>query len=160
MDTNKIEKHVTLKAPLSRVWQAISDSQKFGTWFGVALDGPFVAGKKITGKMRPTKVDPEIAQKQAAYEGMPMEWEIDRIEPMRYFSYRWHPFAVDKSADYSKEPLTLVEFELEEAGATTKLTIRESGFEKLPEARRETSRKSNDWGWTKQAEMIGKYLEL
>ena len=156
----EIEKHVTLRAPLERVWAAITDSQKFGIWFGVELDGPFAAGKKITGRMRPTRVDPEIAKKQAAFEGMPMEWQVERIEPMTYFSYRWHPGAVDRTVDYSSEPMTLVEFVLEAAGATTKLTIRESGFDKLPAARREAAQKGNDWGWTKQTEMIGKYLEL
>lgn len=158
--SDTIEKHVTLKAPLERVWQAISDSSKFGTWFGIELDGPFVAGQKITGRMRPTKVDAEVAKRQAAFEGTPMEWQVERIEPMRYFSYRWHPFAIDRSVDYSGEPMTLVEFELEAAGTTTRLTIRESGFDRIPAARRAAALKANDGGWTKQTELVARYLEL
>jgi uncharacterized protein YndB with AHSA1/START domain len=157
---DKIEKHVTLRAPVERVWAAISDSQKFGTWFGCELDGPFVAGQRITGRIRPTKVDPEIARHQAPYDGMAMEWQIERIEPMTYFAYRWHPFAIDKAADYSREPMTLVEFVLEPAGASTKLTIRESGFDKLPAARRDAAVKANDGGWTAQTGLIAKYLEV
>jgi uncharacterized protein YndB with AHSA1/START domain len=89
-----------------------------------------------------------------------MEWKVERIEPRRYFSYRWHPFATDTSTDYSSEPMTLVEFELEAAGATTKLTIRESGFDKLPAARRDAAVKANDGGWTAQTGLIAKYLEV
>ncbi|HZA14330.1 MAG TPA: hypothetical protein VE618_07535, partial [Myxococcaceae bacterium] len=46
---DRIEKRVILRAPVSRVWQAIADAQEFGRWFGVKLDGSFVAGKAITG---------------------------------------------------------------------------------------------------------------
>lgn len=49
MSTDRIEKEVLLKAPLERVWRAISDSEEFGRWFGVRFDGPFVAGSPSTG---------------------------------------------------------------------------------------------------------------
>jgi uncharacterized protein YndB with AHSA1/START domain len=156
MDT--ITKHVTLRAPLERVWKAITDSQQFGTWFGCELDGAFVAGKPIKGAIRPTKVDAEVAAMQKPYDGMRMEWLVERIEPMRLFSFRWHPFAVD-GQDHSNEPTTLVEFELEAAGGITKLTIRESGFDKIPLERRAKAFAANDGGWTKQAELIARYVE-
>ena len=44
-----IEKHVVLRAPLDRVWRAISDAEEFGRWFGVRFDGPFVEGPRHGG---------------------------------------------------------------------------------------------------------------
>ena len=155
MDT--ITKHVTLRAPVERVWKAITDSQQFGTWFGCEMDGPFVAGQPITGCIRPTRVDATVAEMQKPYDGVRIEWLVERIEPMRLFSFRWHPFAGD--ADVSNEPMTLVEFELEPAGTATRLTIRESGFDRIPLERRAKAFAANDGGWAKQAELIARYVE-
>jgi uncharacterized protein YndB with AHSA1/START domain len=156
--TDRIEKKVLLRAPRERVWRAISDSKQFGTWFGVEFDGPFVAGQRITGTMRPTKVDPEVAKMQEPYAGMAFDYTVEQIEPMRLFSFRWHPFAIDPKVDYSKEPTTLVVFELDEAPGGTQLTITESGFDRIPLERRAKAFAANDGGWQKQSELIAKYL--
>ena len=157
--TDRIEKKVVLKAPRERVWRAISDSKQFGTWFGVEFDGPFVAGQRITGRMAPTQVDPEVAKMQEPYAGMKFDYTVDRIEPMRLFSFRWHPFAIDPKVDYSSEPTTLVMFELDEVAGGTQLTITESGFDGIPLEQRAKAFAANDGGWTKQAELITRYLE-
>jgi len=112
-----------------RVWQAIADSTQFGSWFGVQFDGPFVAGTTLSGRIVPTAVDAEVAASQKPYEGMVFQFLVDRIEPMRVLSFRWHPYAVDPTVDYSKEPPTLVVFELEEVTGGTMLTVTESGFD-------------------------------
>lgn len=153
-----IEKKITLRAPQARVWRAISDARQFGTWFGVIFDGPFVAGARMVGKITPTKVDPEVAKLQEPHEGKAFEVTIDRIEPEHLFSFRWHPFAVDPNVDYSKEPATLVVFELKEAPGGTHLTITESGFDGIPLARRAQAFTSNQGGWDHQAKLIEKYL--
>src|SRR5271154_2913078 len=111
--SDRIEKKVLLHAPRERVWRAISDARQFGSWFGVKLDGPFVAGGRVTGKIAPTTVDAEVAKMQKPYEGFAFEITVDRVEPMRHFSFRWHPGGLDPGVDYSKEPTTLVAFELE-----------------------------------------------
>jgi uncharacterized protein YndB with AHSA1/START domain len=160
MGTDRIEKRVLLAAPRERVWRAISDARQFGSWFGMSLDGPFVAGARLTGRIVPTTVDAEVAKMQKPHEGKAFEILVDRIEPMRLFSFRWHPFAVDPRADYSKEPTTLVTFELSEAAGGTQLTITESGFDQIPVARRAEAFKANDGGWQKQTELIQKYLTL
>jgi uncharacterized protein YndB with AHSA1/START domain len=156
--TDRIEKTVVLRAPRDRVWRAISDSKEFGTWFGVQFDGPFVAGAHMKGRMTPTKVDPEVARMQEPYAGATFECTIDRVEPMRLFSFRWHPFAVDRGFDYSKEPTTLVEFRLDEVAEGTRLTITETGFDGIPLARRAQAFASNAEGWGKQMELVEKYL--
>lgn len=158
IDTDRIQKRVVLAAPLERVWHAVSDARRFGEWFGVQFDGPFVAGKPLKGKIVPTKADPELAKTQEPYTGMPFDCVVDRIEPMKLFSFRWHPFAVDPSVDYSKEPMTLVTFELEPVAEGTRLTITESGFDSIPVSRRAKAFEMNDQGWTGQARLIEKYL--
>ena len=158
--TDRIEKSVLLRAPRERVWRAISDSKQFGSWFGVAFDEPFVAGKAMVGKMVGTTVDAEVAKRQEAYKGHRFEFTVDRVKPMRLFSFRWHPFAMDLSVDYSKEPSTLVAFVLEEVQDGTKLTVTESGFDKIPIERRAKAFAANEGGWAAQMTLIEKYLAM
>ena len=157
--SDRIEKEVLLRAPLSKVWQALTDAGEFGRWFGVRLDGPFKAGSPIHGTITPTTVDPEVAKMQKPYEGMHFEIVVDRIEPKMLFSFRWHPFGVDPNVDYSKEPMTLVEFMLHERPDGVQLKVVESGFDKVPIERRAQAFAANEGGWTKQMELIQKYVE-
>jgi len=146
--THRIEKQVLLKAPRSRVWRAISDSKEFGTWFQCALEGPFTPGADVHGHMT-----------YPGYEHVAMEITVERVEPERLLSYRWHPGASQPNVDLTSEPKTLVEFRLEDAdGGGTLLTIVESGFEAIPLARRAAAFKTNDGGWTMQAQAIADYL--
>ncbi len=157
-DTDRIKKRILLRARRARVWRAISDAKEFGSWFGVEFDGAFVPGGRITGRIVPTKVDPEVARMQEPYTGMAFDFTLERIEPMRLLSFRWHPFAVDPGVDYSKEPTTLVVFELEEVPEGTMLTITESGFDRIPLARRAKAFTANEQGWEAQTKLIEKYL--
>jgi len=157
-DTDRIEKQILLKAPLDRVWRAISDAGEFGTWFGIEFDGAFAAGARLTGKIRPTKVDPEVAKLQEPHVGKAGAFVIDTVEPMRRFSFRWHPYAVEPGVDYSSEPMTLVVFELKEAPGGTLLTITESGFDRIALARRAEALRANEGGWAHQTRLIEKYL--
>jgi uncharacterized protein YndB with AHSA1/START domain len=156
--TDRIEKRTVLRAPRERVWRAITDPKEFGSWFGVEFDGPFVAGARVAGRIVPTTVDAEAAKAQEPYVGTAFEFHIDRIEPMRRLSFRWHPFAVDAAVDYSKEPMTLVVFELEDVATGTSLVITESGFDQIPLERRAKAFAMNEEGWTVQMKLIEKYL--
>jgi len=157
--SDRIEKEVLLRAPLSRVWQALTDANEFGQWFGVRLEGQFKAGTPISGRITPTTVDPEVAKMQKPYEGLAFEIVIDRIEPKKLFSFRWHPFGVDPKTDYSKEPMTLVEFTLQELPEGVRLKVIESGFDKVPIERRATAFTANEGGWTAQMALIRTYVE-
>jgi uncharacterized protein YndB with AHSA1/START domain len=160
MSSDRIEKQVVLKAPRERVWRAISDSARFGTWFGVDFGGPFVEGQSVTGRIVPTKVDPEVAKLQEPARGFKFTVFVERIKPMEHFAFRWHPFAIDKDKDYSQEPMTLVAFELSDVKDGTLLTITESGFDQLPAERRGPAFEANDGGWAHQTRLIEKYLAL
>ena len=158
--TDRIEKQVLLKAPRERVWRALAEADRFGTWFGVRFDGPFVEGQRLTGRIAPTRVDAEVAAMQTPYEGTPFEWVVERIEPMQRLAFRWHPFGIDKTVDYSHEPMTLIVFELHDAPEGILLTVTESGFDRLPPERRAKAFAANEGGWTHQMQLIRKYLAL
>jgi len=147
MQTDRIEKRIELKAPVSRVWTAITDHEEFGQWFRVKLDGPFVAGQVSTGHIT-----------YPGYEHLKWNAVVQKMEPERLFSFTWHPYAVDQSVDYSKDEPTLVEFRLEPAEGGTVLTVTESGFDKLPAHRRDQAFRSNDGGWAQQMENIRKHV--
>ena len=80
------------------------------------------------------------------------------IEPERYFSFTWHPYAVDPAADYSAEEPTLVEFHLEPTASGTLLRLTESGFDKIPAPRRNEAFLRNDGGWTQQMKNIESHV--
>jgi uncharacterized protein YndB with AHSA1/START domain len=160
VSTDRIEKRILLHAPRERVWRAITDSEEFGRWFGAAFDAPFEAGARLTGRIVPTSVDPEVAALQKPYDGFAFELFVDQIEPMRIFSFRWHPYAVEPGIDYSKEPTTLVVFELQESAGSALLSIFESGFDQIPLARRARAFAANDGGWAKQTQLLEKYLVM
>jgi uncharacterized protein YndB with AHSA1/START domain len=158
MSTDRIEKQILLRASRERVWRAVSDAKEFGSWFGVAFDGPFAAGTRVTGRIVPTTVDAEVAKMQEPYAGKAYDWTVERIEPMQRISFRWHPYAVEEGVDYSKEPTTLIEFELVDATGGILLKISESGFDQIPIARRAKAFKANEGGWQMQTRLIEKYL--
>ena len=160
MNMDRIEKEVVLRAPLERVWRAISDADEFGQWFGVRFDGPFVPGASVTGVITPTTVDDEVAKAQEPYAGQADTWQIVAVEPKRRLAFRWHPFAVESGTDYSQEPTTLVEFTLDETADGVRLRIVESGFEAIPAERRASAFEGNSEGWAAQTELVRKYLAL
>lgn len=146
-DTDRIEKQIDLRAPLSRVWKALTDTKEFGTWFGVSLDGRFAPGQPIRGRIT-----------IPGYEHVRMEVTVEKMEPQTLFSWRWHPAAIDPKVDYSKEPTTLVEFRLAEIPGGTRLTVVESGFDRIPASRRDEAFRMNSGGWAAQVENIRKHV--
>ena len=160
MNTDRIEKTIVLRASRERVWRAISNADEFGSWFGVAFDGPFMAGTRLTGHIRPTRVDPEVAKLQQPHEGKPFLIWVERLEPQQAFAFRWHPFAIEPDRDYTQEPATLVLFELFDHADGILLRISESGFDQIPLERRAAAFAANDGGWSHQCQLIAKYLAL
>ena len=156
--TDCIVKKVLLGAPRARVWKALTDSHEFGQWFGVRFDGPFTPATPQRGVITPTSVDAETARAQEPYAGKSFEITVERIEPERLFSFRWHPYAIEPGVDYSKEPTTLIVFTLEDAAEGIMLTVTESGFDQIPLERRAKAFVANEGGWTKQMTLIEKYL--
>ena len=145
--TDKIEKHIELKAPVSRVWRALTDYREFGEWFRVKLDSPFVAGQVSRGNIT-----------YPGYEHFQWEAVVQKMEPERLFSFTWHPYAIDPALDYSRETPTLVEFRLEPTANGTLLLLTESGFESVPSERRLEAFRRNDGGWAEQMKNIESHV--
>ena len=145
--TDRIEKLVNLDVPRSRVWRALTDVKQFNAWFGSALTGVFAPGAAVSGHLT-----------FRGYEHVTMTLWIEAMEPDRFFSFRWHPYAIEAGVDYSAEPTTLVSFTLEDAGAGTRLVIVESGFDAIPASRRAIAFSKNKAGWDGQAKNIQKFL--
>lgn len=146
-DLDRIEKKVVLRAARSRVFRALTDSREFGTWFLARFDGPFVPGSPVNGQIL-----------YPGYEHMRFTLEVERIEPEHSFAFRWHPYATDPKVDYSQEPTTLVEFTLRDVAEGVELTIVESGFARLPLARRSEAFRMNESGWTEQLRNIERHV--
>lgn len=145
--TDRIEKSVDLKAPVERVWRALTDHNEFGAWFRVKLEDPFVPGEVSRGRIT-----------YPGYEHVVWEARITRMDEPKYFSFTWHPYAVDPEVDYSGETPTLVEFRLEPTASGTRLTVTESGFDKIPAHRRPDALRMNDGGWAEQMRNIEGYV--
>ena len=145
--SDRIEKRIELKAPVSRVWRALTDYREFGEWFRVKIDGPFKPG--------------EVSRGQVTYPGYEhLKWEaiVQKMEPERLFSFTWHPAGIDPKKDYSKETPTLVEFKLEKTANGTLLVVVESGFDKIPADRRLEAFRMNEGGWETQMKNIESYV--
>src|SRR5262245_24805850 len=144
---NRIEKQIVLKAPVSRVWRALTDHREFGEWFRVKLEGPFVPGEISRGRIT-----------HPGYEHIVWEATVKEMKPESLFSYTWHPYAVDPKTDYSKEPPTLVEFRLTPVEGGTLLVIAESGFDDIPAHRRMEALRMNTGGWEEQTRNIASHV--
>jgi uncharacterized protein YndB with AHSA1/START domain len=145
--TDRVEKRIELKAPVARVWRALTDYREFGEWFLVKIDGPFVPGDVSRGHIT-----------HPGYEHLQWEAVVKAMEPERLFSFTWHPYAVDPKMDYSAEPQTLVEFRLEKTASGTLLTVTESGFDRIPAGRRAEAFRMNENGWAQQTRNIERYV--
>jgi uncharacterized protein YndB with AHSA1/START domain len=146
--TDSIEKSVELRAPIERVWRALTNSAEFGEWFRVKFNEPFIVGKVARGRIT-----------YPGYEHLVWEAEIVTMEALRLFAFTWHPYAVDPGVDYSSEPPTRVEFRLAPTPEGTRLVIIESGFDVLPKHRRPEALRMNDSGWEQQIRNIQSYVE-
>ena len=147
MSTDRIEKRILLHAPAARVWRALTDAEEFGNWFGVKLKGSFAPGASLHGQVQ-----------HKGYEHVAFQITVERMEPERLFSWRWHPHTIDPKLDYSGEPTTLVVFELAETAEGTMLTVVESGFDGIPLSRRMEAYRGNDEGWSMQMKAIEQHV--
>ncbi len=145
--SDRIEQQIEIAAPVTQVWRALTDHEEFNTWFRVALAEPFAVGKTARGHIT-----------YPGWEHVVIEATVTAIEPERYFAYTWHPYAVDPDVDYSQEPQTLVEFRLEPIPSGTRVTVTESGFDRIPRHRRDEAYRKNHGGWASQLQNIAKHV--
>jgi uncharacterized protein YndB with AHSA1/START domain len=145
--TDRIEKRVVLAAPAARVWRAVTDSGEFGAWFGARIEDPFRAGHTVHAWVT-----------TPGYEHLEFDMHVESVEPTRRFAFRWCPHVLDADVDPRNEPTTLVEFELEPAADGTLLTVRETGWEAIPEWVRAESFGRNERGWGEQMDNVARHV--
>lgn len=111
--TNTIEQDITIAAPIATLWDVITRPEYMSQWFGCQVD---------------IEVRPGGRGKLTWNENLQAPVEIVEVEKPHLFSFRW--VAPDEQTA-STHQQTLVAFRLTEAGAETRLTLTESGFEAL-----------------------------
>ena len=111
--TDKIEREISIQAPIATVWEVITKPEYISQWFGSQVELDLRRGGK--GKL-------------SWGEDLEAPLEIVEVEKPHLFSFLW--VAPDKETKPTHQQ-TLVEFRLTEDGAQTKVCLTESGFEKL-----------------------------
>lgn len=144
-NTDKFERTVVIRAPRSRVWKAVSDPTQFGTWFRAKIEGAFEPGAMV-----------HVESTYPGHEGTKWEMRIVDVIPESLFALSWP--AIDDATN--PDHWTRVEFRLEEVPEGTRLTVVESGFDRLPPGEALAARRSNEEGWTLQVENIRQYVEV
>lgn len=146
--TGRIERSIALRAPIDRVWRALTDQVEFGQWFRVDIEAPFRLDQKARGQITHPGFEHVV-------------WEVTVVEMREpsLFAFTWHPYAVEPGVDYSKEAPTRVEFRLEAKGDETHLVVVESGFDQIPAHRRDEALRMNDGGWAAQMENIKAHVD-
>lgn len=144
--TDRIQKTTVLRAPRTRVWRALTDAKQFSAWFGIELNEQFAVGHSVQGPLT------------IRGERVTIDFVVERVDGEEYFAYRWHPGAIDPKVDYSSEPMTLVEFRLTLVPEGTELTVTESGFDRIPQHRRDEVYRMMEGGWKSQVEKLRAYV--
>src|SRR5580658_9820279 len=120
-----VERSTLVRAPRSRVWQALTSIQEFSKWFCVKdAEGEFTPGARM-----------RMVSTHECGKGQEFFVDVVSMEAPEKFSWRWCPGSKQPGEETSSEPMTMVEFHLEEVEGGTLVTVRETGFDKLSLAR-------------------------
>jgi uncharacterized protein YndB with AHSA1/START domain len=148
-ETDRIERSIVINATRDKVWLALSNAEKFGSWFGARLEGQtFTAGQRARGQ-----------NTSCGHEDTFFDVVVEKVQPQDHLSFRWHPYATDHQLDRSSEEPTLVTFTLRDApGNGTLVTVVESGFDKLPPQRRLEAFPMHTGGWEAQLKNLERHV--
>lgn len=110
---DRVEREITIEAPVERVWSVLTEAEHVGKWFG--------QGEPTPVDLRPGGIMELDHGKHGRY-----LTTIVTVDRPRYFSYRWASGYPGVVADERNS--TLVEFTLIPDGSSTRLRVAESGF--------------------------------
>lgn len=110
---DKIEREISIQAPIATVWEVITQPEYIKQWFCSQVEIDLQQGGK--GKL-------------VWGEDFEAPLEIVEVDKPHLFSFLW--IAPDEETKPTHQQ-TLVEFKLIEEGMGTKVHLTESGFEKL-----------------------------
>jgi uncharacterized protein YndB with AHSA1/START domain len=145
MTPDRIEREITIQAPVERVWSVLTEAEHLAGWFADA-------GAEID--LRPGGA-------------LVLRWEehgvararVEAVEPPHRFAYRWsaHHAQGEEPAPGNS---TLVEFTLAAAGDATLLRVVETGFAALATSDEQVRSNYDDnlGGWTEMVGRIDAYV--
>lgn len=142
---DKIEREITVSAPIERVYAAITQPEQFIKWWPRAIEGKLLAGE------RPVLDFGEFGK---------CVFLIVAMQPHSYFAFRWAQGAASEKealADPLTQPNTLVEFRLEKISSGTRVRVIESGLASLPDENYERAGSAAE-GWRILMGLLEKYL--
>lgn len=142
-----IRRQIQLQSPRAKVWKALTTREDFERWFGVKMDGSFQPGVKV-----------KMVTTHPSYAGLEFFVVVDAMEAEHKFSWHWHPGADQPKEGDPWDPMTRVEFLLEETADGTLLTLVESGFDRISLERRSKVFSENTQGWDEQLVAFAKYV--
>jgi len=128
-----------LRAPVERVWAALTDPGEIAKWFGDGADIDLRPG----GPARFAFGDEEVAA------------IVHAVEPNRRFAFYWVPGAQEHPVEITEVTRTLVDFTLEPVAGGTRLRLVESGFGKFGDGR---AYQDNSRGWDEELGDLATYL--
>ena len=145
MPNDRIERQISIAAPVERVWEILTTPEHVSAWF--CDNNPVTIDLRSGGVMN---IDHGT--------GMSFPTRIDKADPPHYLAYRWASDFPGVLADDTNS--TLVEFTLAPEGEGTLLTLSESGFVALASGPADTSSyDSHSGGWTEKLKSLSAYCE-
>jgi uncharacterized protein YndB with AHSA1/START domain len=142
-DEFTVRRSITIAAPPSAVWAAVTEPDKIAGWFGqtAALDALEVGAHGVLGF--------------DGYGDFPLL--IEAIDPLRSISYRWSNENARPVSPVDPEHSTVFTFTLDAVEGGTRLTVVETGFGSLADPA--ASMDGNRRGWDEELDELVAYLE-
>jgi uncharacterized protein YndB with AHSA1/START domain len=141
MATLDITRSIDIKAPVAKVWAALTEPDLIAQWFGDTAEfDPSPGGAGVFGW-----------NDQAAG---PFRVLVEHIDKPKTLVYRW---ARDADVDPVPGNSTVVRFDLTEIEGGTRLTVLETGFEQLSDPR--SAHDANTEGWRAELAELVEFVE-
>lgn len=141
----KIEKNVVLRAPRTKVWDALTTEEGWTGWFSEGVIGDFTPGSTLTLDF--------------GAHGLCYALVTDRKE-LELFQLKWHPGEDCTLEAYPAEQMTTITFRLSDHEKGTLLEMVEDGFESVSDARRAKALELNSEGWRWELVELEAYVNL
>lgn len=145
---DSITRSVFIDASPEKVWAALTDHREFGAWFRAEIDAPFAVGVVTRGSMTYPGV-----------EGLPLAILPEAMDCPRRFAFRWPQWDFETNRNREDDqPWTLVAFVLESEGQGTRVTVTESGFDRLEAGFAARVLHENTQGWEIQLQNLARHV--
>jgi len=147
-ELTRIDRSIEISAPPERVWRALTAIEELSAWFQVTIEGEWAPGREVW-----------MTSVHAQYAGQRFLVRVLEMTPPRRLVWEWHPGEVDPRIDYAREPRTTVTFTLDPVPNGTRLSVAETGFDRIDVARRAKVYGDNTQGWAEVLVWLQQHVE-